>query len=109
VSGDDWPRDWKIRLRYGRLHTPYHHYTAIAKGVFSQPSAESSYESGQRAYMGMHIWATSPDEAIDIAHAIGAEHGFVITVRTDIYVSDPSEPPRQSPYTYGTYFVPYRE
>ncbi len=29
-------KDWKLKLRYGKLQTPYQHFTLIAKGIVGE-------------------------------------------------------------------------
>ena len=36
MSSEQPEKDWKLKLRYGKLATPYQHYTAIAEGVVGQ-------------------------------------------------------------------------
>jgi hypothetical protein len=59
---DDPPKDWKLKLRYGRIQTPYQHFSTISDGVFVEPSSEFDCPAGP-AFMAMRVWASSTDEA----------------------------------------------
>ena len=56
---------WKLRLRYGRLQTPYSHYTVIAEGIVGELKHGFSCPPGH-AFMGMKTWSTSADESADM-------------------------------------------
>lgn len=49
---DDADKNWKLRLRYGKLKTPYRHYTALAEGEVRGELDGFSYPPGP-AFMGM--------------------------------------------------------
>jgi hypothetical protein len=103
---DDPPKDWKLRLRYGRLQTPYRHFTTISEGVFGQPSSEFGCAAGP-AFMTMRVWASDADEAVRVASAFGREIGFSVTGRVYLHDTPAEEPPRDHPYGYGIAFTPY--
>ena len=100
-------RDWKLKLRYGRLTTPFTHYTVIANGVIEEPEKWEPGNPVGPAYMAMKVWAASEDEATDMICAIGKDVGFVVSGDLRIYLTDPIEPPREAPFGYDIRFTPY--
>lgn len=105
MGTDEPDKDWKLNLRYGKLKTPYQHYTAIAEGVVSEGMEDFSCPPG-KAFMGMKTWASSTDESADMIQVIGEQIGFTVTGRIHIYETEPTEPPRENPYGYDINFTP---
>ena len=99
-------RDWKLRLRYGKLKTSYKHYTVIAEGVVSEEMEDFSCPPGN-AFMGMKAWASSADESADMIQSIGEQIGFAVKGRIQIYETEPTQPPRENPYGYDIEFTPF--
>jgi hypothetical protein len=98
--------DWKLKLRYGRLKTPYAHFTAIAEGVMR--SAANPFECPEgSAFMGMKAWASSSGEAADMVSVIGKDIGFEVTGDVQIYDTEPEQPPRENPHGYDIKFTPF--
>ena len=31
MSAEEQEKDWKLKLRYGRIQTPFHHFTVLAE------------------------------------------------------------------------------
>ena len=106
MGTDEPDKDWKLKLRYGKLKTPYQHYTAIAEGVVSEEMEDFSCPPG-KAFMGMKTWASSTDESADMIQAIGEQIGFTVTGRIQIYETEPTQPPRDDPYGYDINFTPF--
>jgi hypothetical protein len=104
--GDAPETDWKLKLRYGRLKTPYRHFTVIAEGLVGVLAEGFSCPPGS-AFMGMKAWSSSPDESADMAQSIGREIGFTVTGRIQIYDTEPQQPPRERPYGYDIHFTPF--
>lgn len=100
--------DWKLRLRYGKLKTPYQHYTLLADGMAATLRHGFECRPG-RAWMAMKVWATSQDEAFDMVRAIGADIGFEANGRIELFDTPPEEPPEEKPRAYGIGFTPYDE
>jgi len=48
-------KDWKLKLRYGRLKTPFTHYTLIAPARVEKYIEDFDAEIG-KAWIGMKIW-----------------------------------------------------
>lgn len=96
-------KDWKLKLRYGKLITPFQHYTIIAEGLMTDEIKESKFTKG-KGFMGMKIWASSNEESTDVFQSVGIQIGFKITGNILVYKSDPLEPPRESPYAYDINF-----
>ena len=86
-------KDWKLKLRYGKTGTHFHHYTIIGAGVANDFIEEYKCPKGN-AYMGMKAWANSAEEAADMLVHIGSHLGFKITGKIEIYESDPKEAPK---------------
>lgn len=101
-------KDWKLKLRYGRLQTPYTHYTVLADGEVRELAEGFNCRPG-KAWMGMKAWATSTGESVDMIKAIGEQIGFLVTGSIEVYSTDPVEPPRENPYGYDIQFTPYDE
>ena len=106
TESNDTPSDWKLKLRYGKIKTPYQHFTLIAEGKRDIPSEEYACPAGP-AFMGIKTWASSHDEAYDMVRVIGKQLGFTVTGRIMLYYTEPEEPPRDNPYGYGTNFTPF--
>lgn len=106
VSDDASDKDWKLQLRYGKLVTPYKHFTAIAEGIVEDLVEGFSCRPGP-AFMGLKTWATSPDESIDMLRVIGEQIGFRITGRAYVYDTEPTQPPRPNSYGYDIEFTPF--
>lgn len=99
-------KDWKLKLRYGKLHTPYKHFTVLAEGVVGDLEEGFSCPPGN-AVMGMKVWASSADEAGELIQNIGEDIGFAVDGRIEIYESEPMEPPTEDPYGYDINFTPF--
>ena len=103
---DQADKDWKLKLRYGKLKTPYKHFTALAEGIV-EGELRDGYECPLgNAWMGIKTWASSSDESGDMARSIGEQIGFKVTGKILIYDTDPTEPPKDEPYGYDITFTP---
>ena len=100
--------DWKLKLRYGRLRTPFKHYTAIAEGVVGELAEGFACRPGT-AFMAMKTWASSADESADMVRVIGEQIGFRVTGHTRVYDTEPTQPPRPNPFGYDINFTPFDE
>ena len=47
---DESEKDWKLKLRYGKLKTPYQHYTAIAEGVAGEEMQDFYADQGKPSW-----------------------------------------------------------
>ena len=99
-------KDWKLKLRYGKITTPYKHFTVLAPGIVRQLDDGFECRPGN-AFMGMKVWASSFEEAADMIQTIGKQIGFAVTDDIQIYNSAPQEPPQQNPYAYDIQFTPF--
>ena len=106
MNANEPTEDWKLQYRYGKLNTPYRHYSIIADGVVEKIGGGFDAKPGP-AFMGMKVWASSHEEAADMARVIGSHIGFVVTGDIQIYDTEPSEPPSDNPRGYGINFTPY--
>lgn len=96
---DQPPNDWKLKLRYGKLKTPYKHFTVFAEGCMEEES--SVFECPLvPAWMAIKIWATDSHESNDMIQAIGRQVEFTVTGRIEIYITEPIEPPDYEPFGY---------
>ena len=100
------PENWKLKLRYGKLKTPYKHYTIIADGDAGTVADGFECPPG-RAFMSMKAWATDDNEAADMIQAIGQQIGFTVDGDIQLYDTDPEEPPSDNPRGYHISFNPY--
>ena len=98
-------KDWKLKLRYGKMKTPYQHFTAIAEGVVVAPDNSLQCPTGP-AIITMRTWATDPAQSAQILQSLGDELGYEITGDIQIYETDPERPPKENPYGYGLNFTP---
>ena len=99
-------KNWKLKLRYGKLKTPFQHFTLLADGVVGDLMEGFSCRPGS-AIMGMKVWASSAAEAFDMIRAIGEQIGFTVTGRIQLYETAPVSPPRETPHGYDIRFTPY--
>jgi hypothetical protein len=97
---------WKVQLRYGKIQTPFRHFTALAEGTVGELADGFECPPG-RAFMGMNTWASSTDESADMIRVIGKQIGFTITGNIRIYETEPQQPPREKPYGYDITFTPF--
>jgi hypothetical protein len=106
VDTDQPDKYWKLKLRYGKLKTPYQHYTVIAEGVVREEMEGFSCLIG-KAFMAMKTWASTPDESAHMVQFIGKQIGFTVTGNIQIYDTEPTQPPRDKPYGYDINFTPF--
>ena len=59
------------------------------------------------AYIGIKIWTSNADESADMIKVIGAQIGFEVTGKIEVFVAEPIEPPGNNPYGYDIQFTPY--
>jgi hypothetical protein len=102
----DVDKDWKLKLRYGKLKTPYKHYTLIAPVIINEFIEDFEAKPGH-AYLGMKIWASDYDEAVEIIENIGIQTGYQINGKIEIYDTPPEQPPADHPNAYGINFSYY--
>jgi hypothetical protein len=100
------PKDWKLKLRYGKLKTPFKHYTVIAEGIVGQLVHGFSCRSGN-AFMAMKTWSHCPGESADMLVAIGREIGFTVNAKVQIFETNPEQPPGEEPFGYDINFTPF--
>jgi hypothetical protein len=101
-------KDWKLKIRYGKLKTPYQHFTVIADGVVEQLVEGFECRPG-KAYMGMKTWATDTGESADMIKVIGEQIGFTVTGKIEVFTTEPIEPPGENPHGYDIQFTPYAD
>ena len=99
-------KNWKLKLRYGKIKTPYKHYTAIADGIVGELIDGFDCRAG-KAYMGMKTWSLSIEESADMIKVIGKEIGFEVTGKIEVYITEANEPPCEKPYGYNINLTPY--
>lgn len=99
-------KDWKLKLSYGKLTTPFQHYTLIGEGIAGALAPEFSCPQGP-AFMSMKAWALSSDQSIDMLRVIGSRIGFTVTGNTQVWETEPEDPPGEKPYGYDINFTPY--
>ena len=105
---NEFEKDWKLKLKYGKISTPFKHFTVIAMGEAG--NLEDGFECPKGpAYMGMKVWAESTGEAAEMIQVIGNQIGFLITGNTEVFETEPHEPPGESPHGYDINFTPFSE
>jgi len=100
--------NWKLKLRYGKLQTPFKHFTAIGEGVVGELKDGFSCPKGS-AFMGMKTWALSTEQSADMLRVIGSQLGFELTGNVQVYETEPVDPPSERPYGYSIQFTPFGE
>ncbi|WP_120497530.1 hypothetical protein [Kiloniella sp. EL199] len=98
--------DWKLKLRYGKLKTPYQHYSIISEGVVEELSEGFECPKGD-AFMAMKIWAEDMEQAADLFTYVSSQIGFQIKGKLETWETDPNEPPRDNPHGYDIKFTPF--
>jgi hypothetical protein len=100
-------KNWKLKLKYGKLVTPYKHFSVIAEGiVISELKDGYSCRPGS-AFMAIKAWATSNNEAYDMISWIAEQLGFKITGRIQIFTTEADKPPEDQPFIYDIDFRPF--
>ena len=101
-------QNWKLELRYGRIVTPYKHFTAIADGVAGELKDGFECRPGP-AVMSIKTWAADADESAHMARIIGQQIGFSAIGKIEIYETEAEQRPGENPHGYDINFVPYDE
>jgi hypothetical protein len=99
-------KNWKLKLKYGKLETPYKHYTLFADGQNINLSEEFDCPKGF-AIMSIKTWCESTEQAADLISYVSEQIGFEIKDKIEIYETDPQEPPKEKPFGYDIRFTPY--
>src|SRR2546421_6827663 len=105
MDDDTVDKDWKLKLRYGQLPTPFKHYTAIAEDIVGDLAEGFSCRSGN-AFMAMKTWASSADESAEMVQVIGEKVGFQVTGNIQVYDTEPAQPPQSKPFGSDISFTP---
>lgn len=101
-------KDWKLKLRYGKIKTPYKHYTVLTNGIVGDLVDGFDCPKGN-AWMAMKTWASSTEESADMIKVIGEQIGFKVTGRIEICSTEPTQPPKENQFGYDIKFTPYHE
>jgi hypothetical protein len=101
-------KNWKLKLRYGKLKTAFRHFTVIADGEIAEANPDFETTFGMAAFFTIKAWATDGDEAMDMVVSIGRHVGFNATGRIYLYSTDPQQPPRDKPFAYDLDFHQYK-
>lgn len=99
-------KDWKLKLKYGKIMTSFQHYTVLAEGIAGELEEGFECRPG-KAIIAMKTWAFSTDESADMVKVIGENIGFKVTGKIDVYETDPKEPPSDKPHAYDINFTPF--
>jgi hypothetical protein len=99
-------KDWKLKLRNGKIKTAFRHYTVIAEGTVGELAEGFECRPGN-AFISMKTWAASSEESSNMVVAIGTQIGFAVTGRIQIYNTEPSQPPEDVPTAYDIKFTPF--
>jgi hypothetical protein len=101
------PPNWKLLLRYGRLTTPYEHFTVIVDVQVTEADVDAGSHVGP-AWMGMKVWAPSEYAAAEIISDIAPRVGAKVRGKFQVYKTEPEEPPQGMPFAYDLRFTPYK-
>ncbi len=99
-------KDWKLKLRFDKTRTPYHHFTSLADGVVGDLAEGYSCRSG-KAWMSMKTWASSTDESAKMIKVIGEQVGFKVIGQIEVFETESEEPPKGNAFGYDIQFTPY--
>jgi hypothetical protein len=102
---DDKYKNWKLKLRYGKLLTSYKHFTTITKGTVE---VASEFSPGS-AFMAIKVWAITYDDAADLVESVARQVCFTITGKIEIFDTEPQEPPKEDAYGYDLGFTYFQE
>jgi len=97
-------KDWKLKLRYGKLITPFQHYTIIAQVIISEYIEDFEAKPG-KAYVAMKAWVRHIDDAFEVVEDVGDQTGFEIIGKIEVYETPPDSPPDENPYVYNINFT----
>ena len=98
--------DWKLKLRYGKVTTPFNHYSVLGGGMMLDDTNKYQCRTGS-AVMSLKIWARNETDAAETFEMVGDKVGFYVDQAIEIYSTEPDEPPRENSYGYDISFVPY--
>ena len=101
-------KDWKLKLRYGKLKTSFKHYTILSEVEVGELEGGFECPKGY-AFMGMKIWAESIEESADVYQNIVEQIGVKIAGKLEIYESAPEQQPGENPFGYDIKFTPFRK
>jgi hypothetical protein len=102
-------KNWKLKLRYGKLQTPFQHFTMMAEGEIVETNADFDIQVGTPAFFRMNVWALDPEQAVDMIITIGRHIGFETTGRVYTYSTEAKEPPNENPRAYDLNFTPFEK
>lgn len=100
--------EWQQRLQRSSETSKYTHFTVLADGVVNVGSLGDGFGCRPgRAWMTMHAWATDAREASDMIRDIGTGIGFVLDREITVFITEPHQLPKRSPYGYEIHFLAY--
>ena len=100
--------EWQQRLERSTATTKYTHFTVLAEGVVAVGSLGDGFSCRPGpTLMTMHVWAGDSAEAADMIHGIGTGIGFSFTGPITVFITDPRQLPKRSPFGYEINFEPY--
>jgi len=98
--------DWKLKLRYGKLKTPFTHFTVIADCKVLKPN-ESLGSYGKQGFFGLKVWAEDVNEAAHMTMLVAKHYDLKVGETSDVFKTDPVQPPGENPSSYDANFTPY--
>mgnify|MGYP001555136743 CR=1 FL=1 len=101
-------KDWKLKLRYGKLTTSYKHYTVLVPVKIDKYIEDFDAQPGT-AWITVNTWTKDRNEACNMITDIGQQSGFIITGKFEVYATEAMQPPQESPYAYNVNFSYYKE
>ncbi|OWV83950.1 hypothetical protein ATY75_05115 [Rhizobium sp. N122] len=103
----DFLKNWRLKLRYGKLKTAFRHFAVIADGEVVTSNVDFGTTAGSAAFFSMQAWAIDSEQATDMVVRIGRDVGFEASGRVYVYSTEPQQPPGQNPHAYGLNFRQY--
>lgn len=102
------PKDWKLKLRYGRLKTPFVHMVVLSYVEILTPDEKLGTITGP-AVMMFKGWARNDDEFFEMTEHYAEMLGANVVGKTELYTGEPEQPPAAKPFGYDINFTPYTE
>jgi hypothetical protein len=100
-------KNWKLKLRYGKLKTAFRHFTLIGDGEIAESNTDFGTTKGAAAFFTIKVWARDQEEAVRMLAVIGRDVGFSATGEVNVYLTDPEQPPGEHPSGYDLGFSQY--
>lgn len=101
-------KNWKLKLHYNKIKTPYKHYQLFANGKNIAMDPEKYKNQSPNAYMALKCWAEDDKQAVSMMDKVAQSVGFEIKDKVEIYHNEPTQSPEKEPYAYDLNFHFYK-